>query len=98
MGSEKVANASRTNAAVVSKTGVGYVAANGSNVKNNGERTSIGYADSGDGVDVRIQHADVKKVLGSVNKMNMGGNVVVLGGQRESYVEQDGGSDCGDEL
>ncbi len=33
---------------------------------------------------LRIQHADVKKALGSVHKMNMGGNVVVLDGERSS--------------
>ena len=31
---------------------------------------------------MRIQCADVKKVLGSVHKMNLGGNVVVLDGDK----------------
>ena len=35
---------------------------------------------------MRIQCADVKKVLGSVHKMNMGGNVIVLDGEK-SYMQ-----------
>ena len=35
---------------------------------------------------MRNQRADVKKVLGSVHKMNVGGNVVVLDGER-SYTQ-----------
>ena len=35
---------------------------------------------------MRIQRADVKKVLCSVHKMNMGGNVVVLDGEK-SYMQ-----------
>ncbi len=35
---------------------------------------------------MRITCAEVKKVLGSVHKMNMGGNVVVLDGDR-SYMQ-----------
>ena len=35
---------------------------------------------------MRVQHADVKKALCSVHKMNLGGNVVVLDGRR-SYVQ-----------
>ncbi len=35
---------------------------------------------------MRIQCADVKKILGSVHKMNLGGNVVVLDGDR-SYMQ-----------
>ncbi len=35
---------------------------------------------------MKIQHADVKKVLGSVHKMNLGGSVEVLDGNK-SYVQ-----------
>ena len=35
---------------------------------------------------MRIQRADVKKVLGSAHKMNVGGNVVVLDGEK-SYMQ-----------
>ena len=35
-----------------------------------------------------IQRTDVRKVLGSVHKMNMGGNVVVLDGDK-SYTQNE---------
>ncbi len=35
---------------------------------------------------MRIKRADVKKALGSVHKMNVGGNVVVLDGDK-TYVQ-----------
>ena len=35
---------------------------------------------------MRMQRAEVKKVLGSVHKMNQGGNVVVLDGEK-SYTQ-----------
>jgi hypothetical protein len=65
---------------------VGYVAAYGSSIANYGEKRIVGYTDAGEGVSMKIQCADVKKVLGSVHKMNMGGNVVVLDGRR-SYMQ-----------
>ena len=70
----------------MSKRGIGDVAANGSSIKNYGEKKIVGYADDGGSVSMRAQCADVKKVLCSVHKMNLGGNVVVLDGGR-SYMQ-----------
>ncbi len=58
------------------------VAANGSFVKNCGEKKIVGHTDDGGGVSMRAQCADIKKVLCSVHKMNLGGNFVVLDGER----------------
>ena len=66
----------------MSKRGIGFVAANGSGIKNYGEKKIAAYIDDGEGVSMRVQCADVKKVLRSVRKMNLGGNVVVVDGGR----------------
>ncbi len=58
----------------MSNKSVGYVAANGSSIKNYGEKKIVGLTESGDGLSMEIQCADAKNVLGSVRKMNMGGN------------------------
>ena len=71
---------------IISKEGIGYVVTNGSSIKNNGEKRTTGHTDDGKSVSMRIQCADVKKVLCSVHRMNMGGNVVVLDGGR-SYMQ-----------
>ena len=68
------------------RTGIGFVAANGSGIKSYGEKKIVEYAEDGEGVSLRIQRADVKKALGSARKMNMGGNVVVLDGDK-SYMQ-----------
>ncbi len=52
---------------------------------NYGEKSIIAHTE--EGLSLRIQRVDAKKVLGSVHKMNIGGNVVVLGGER-SYVQK----------
>ncbi len=70
----------------MSKRGIGFVAANGSGIKNDEDKKIIGHTEDGEGVSQRIQCADLKKVLGSVHKMNTGGSVVVLGGD-ESYTQ-----------
>ena len=70
----------------MSKNKVGFVAANGSKIENYGERTVVGYTDDGEGVSMRMTCADVQKVLGSVHRMNLGGNRVMLDG-KESYLE-----------
>ena len=66
--------------------GVGFIAANGSGIKNVGEKKIVRYTESGVGFGMQVQCADVKKVLGSVHKMNMGGHVVVLDGEK-SYMQ-----------
>jgi hypothetical protein len=70
----------------MSRKGIGFVAANGSGIKNYGEKMIVGYTDDGGAVSMKVQCADVKKVLCSVHKMNMGGNVVVLDGEK-SYMQ-----------
>ncbi len=51
-----------------------------------GDKTVVGNTESGEGVRFRILCADVKKVLGSVHKMNMGDNVVVVLDGERSYM------------
>ena len=71
-----------------SRRGMGFVAANGTKIKNYGEKQVVGYTDGGEGVSLRVQCADVKKTLGSVHRMNQGGNVVVLDGDRSYMVNK----------
>ena len=47
-----------------------------------GEKRTVGYTEAGDAISMRLQRADAKKALGSVQKMNLGGNVLVLDGNR----------------
>jgi hypothetical protein len=86
VGPKEIARAFEMKETLMSKRGIGFIAANGSNIKNYGEKKIVGYTDDGEGVSLRIQCADVKKVLGSAHKMNLGGNVVVLDGER-SYMQ-----------
>ncbi len=72
---------------MMSKRGVGCVAGDGSNVEDYGDRkVTTRTASETERVSNRIQRAGVKKVLGSVHKMNVGGNAVVLEGER-SYTQ-----------
>ncbi len=71
----------------MSKRGVGFVAANGSSIKNYGKKKIVGYTNDGKGVSMRMQRADVKKVLCSAHKMNLGGHVVALDDGR-SYMQR----------
>ncbi len=57
---------------VMSKNGIGYVAANAGNIKNYGEKRAVGHTEPGEG-STQIQRAGVKKASGSVQKMIMGG-------------------------
>ncbi len=66
--------------------GVGYVAANGSSIKSYGEKRIVGHADSEEVLSTKIQRTEIIKVLGSAHRMNMGGNVVVLDGEK-SYTQ-----------
>jgi hypothetical protein len=78
---KNVANRFVLKETAASRRGVGFVAANGSKIKNYGERKVTGYTDEGTAVSMRMTCADVHKVLGSVHKMNQGGNLVVLDGE-----------------
>ena len=86
MAPKEVAKAFELRETVMSKKGIGFVAANGSKIENYGEKRVVGYTEDGEGVSMKMQRAEVKKVLGSVHKMNQGGNVVVLDGER-SYMQ-----------
>ena len=78
---KNVANRFVLKETAASRRGVGFVAANGSKIKNYGERKVTGYTDDGTAISMRMTCADVHKVLGSVHKMNQGGNLVVLDGE-----------------
>ena len=86
MGAKETTKAFETKTTIASRRGIGLAAANGSGIKNYGEKRITGYTEDGEGVSLRIQRADVKKVLGSAHKMNMGGDAVVLDGDK-SYTQ-----------
>ena len=86
VGPKSIAAAFKMRETEMSKKGIGFVAANGSSIKNYGEKVIVGYAGDGGAVSMKVQCADVRKVLCSVHKMNMGGNVVVLDGEK-SYMQ-----------
>ena len=83
---KEVAKAFSLRETAMSKNNIGFVAANGSKIDNYGERKVVGYTDDGEGVSMRMTCADVQKVLGSVHRMNLGGNRVMLDGN-DSYLE-----------
>jgi hypothetical protein len=86
VGPKGVAKAFAMKETMMSKKGIGFVAANGSAIKNYGEKRVVGYTEDGEGVSIKITCADVDKVLGSVHRFNAGGNVVVLDGG-SSYMQ-----------
>ena len=86
VGPKDIAGAFKMRETEMSRRGIGFVAANGSGIKSYGEKKIVGYTDNGEAVSMRGQGADVKKVLCSVHKMNLGGNVVVLDGEK-SYMQ-----------
>ncbi len=51
----------------MSNNGIGHIAANGSNIKNYGEKKVVGYTKSAEAVSIRVQCADMQKVLGSAH-------------------------------
>jgi hypothetical protein len=62
----------------MSESGFGFIAANCSKIDNFGEKRVVGYTDEGEAVGMRMTVANVQKVFGSVHRMNLGGNKVVL--------------------
>ncbi len=86
VGPKETAKACEMKEMARSKRGIGFVAAKGSRIKNYGEQKITRYTGEDEGVSLRIHCEDAKKVLGSVHKMNMGGNAVVLGGDK-SYTQ-----------
>ena len=71
VGPKEIAKAFEMKETEMSKRGVGSVAASGISIENYGEKKIVGYTDDGESVSMRIQCADVKKVLCSVHKMNL---------------------------
>ena len=61
-----------------SQEGKNYTAANGSAIKNYGQRVITGNNEHGDAVSMPIQVADVNKFLGSVREVVEAGNRVVF--------------------
>ena len=86
------APAFKTSPTEASAKGIGFVAANGTRIRNYGEKKVIGYTSEGEGVSMRMQCADVKKTLASVHRMNQGGNVVVLDGTKSYMVNKKSGT------
>ena len=71
-----------------SKSGDNYLAANGSVIKNHGERLIKAETENGLRVSIPMQVADVKKVLMSTHNMNETGLKVVLDGEHSFFVEK----------
>ena len=57
--------------------------------RKNREKNIIGHTEDGERVSLRTQRADAKKVLRSVHKMDTGGNVVALDGDK-SHMQKRG--------
>ncbi len=76
VGPRKIARTLEIKETAMSKNGVGYIAADGSNINNYEDKKVVDYTDDGEGEGLRIQRADVRKALGSAHKMDVGGNVV----------------------
>ncbi len=76
MGPKEIAKAFEMKDAIVSGGGIGFAAASSSGINNYGEKSIVGHTDGGEGVSLRTQRADVKKVLGFrfARWMNLGGN------------------------
>ncbi len=72
-GPKEIAKAFKMKENEMSKMGLVYVAASGSKIDNNGEKRIVGH---------------VRKVLGSVHKMNLGGSMAALDGNR-SYTQNE---------
>ena len=74
-----------------SREGNNYIAANGSPIKNYGERLAKGETEHHIEVSMPIQRADVKRVLMSTHNMNQTGLKVVLDGMNSYFVEKHSG-------
>ena len=66
VGPKSMAGAFKMRETEMSRKGIGFVAANGSSIQNYGEKMIIGYTDDGGAVSMKVQCADVKNVLCSV--------------------------------
>jgi hypothetical protein len=76
---------------VASRSGKCYSAANGSAIKNYGEKKLSGFTLDGSPFSMSVQCADVKRTLGSVYRLNQGGNMVVLDGKDSCMINKRSG-------
>ena len=88
VGPKSAGKAFPINPTKASKAGKNYIAANGSAIKNYGERVIKGDTDNCITVSMPMQVADVKRVLMSTHKMNETGLKVVLDGVNSYFVEK----------
>ena len=73
---KEIGGALGVTAAMASKRGMCYRAANGTPIRNHGACRARGNTDDGAPVEMRFQVADVTKTLGAVRKMVEAGNRV----------------------
>ncbi len=66
----------------------------GSNIKSYGKRKIAGYTELMEALCVKIQPVDVKKVLEPMRKINLGGKVAGLDGERSFVVNEDLTTSC----
>ena len=85
---KKTASAFKTKDTEASKNGCGYRAANGTSIKNYGERTIEGFTSEWEPVKIAMQVAEVNKTLGSAFRMNQCGNKIVLDGDNSYFVNK----------
>ena len=88
VGPKSVGCAFPTKETRASKAGNNYIAANGSPIKNYGERLIKGETENSITVSMPIQIADVKRTLMSTHKMNQTGMKVVLDGINSYFIEK----------
>ena len=91
VGPKSVGRAFEIKKTAASKSGRHYVAANGSAIKNYGERLIKGETENGLRVSMPLQIADVRKVLMSTHRMNETGLKVVLDGNESFFIEKKSG-------
>ena len=70
VGPTEIAKACEMKDMIMSRRGIGFAVANGSGIKNYGEKKILGHTKDGEGVSLRTQLSDVKKAFDSVHKMN----------------------------
>ena len=87
MGPPHVAKAFPIKETRASRLGLNYQAANGTKIKNYGQKEIKGKNDESNDVSMTIQCADVKKVLGSVGRMNEAENTVIFSKGRSVIIK-----------
>ena len=75
-----------------SRQGVHYIAANGSEIRNEGEKKICGYTDNGKPINMTWQIAGVKKPLASIGRICDAGNVATFTDKGGVYHQQECGS------